>query len=142
MGIHVSLLATNIDAQMIGHRNIAPPDTPIEDLPVRNGDEIGRELGGRVLLRYCSLTDLSTFRLGTTREIYTTPTPYPPDQVISNLELPGVALERPFALVLDPRSLETVAGPRFIWWGLGIEYILLAGFEPKSILSKWEVVLA
>ncbi|MFI1063898.1 hypothetical protein ACH4TC_18670 [Streptomyces spororaveus] len=141
MGIPVSLLATNMDIHMIGHSNIAPPDMPTDDLQVRTGLEVSKELGGRVLLRFCSLTDLSAFRSGTRRQIFTTPTPYPPDQVISSLELPGVVVERPYALVLDPKRLERVAGPRFVWWGLGIEYILLGGFEPKAILSKWEVVL-
>jgi len=142
MGIPVSLLATNLDIHMIGHGHIAAPDTPTDFLPVRRGGEVSEELGGRALMRYCSLTDLSIFRSGTHREIFTTPTVYPPDAVVSSLELPGVMIERPYALILDPKRLDNIAGPRFVWWGLGIEYILLGGFESKAIMSKWEVVLS
>lgn len=134
-------LATTLDIEMIGFERIASPNTPDADLIVRSGDEVWQEIGGRALIRYCTKADVGTFRSGTNRKIFTTPTPYEPDDVIKWLELPGVMTQRPFALVLDPRELVEVAGPRWVRWGLGVEYILLGGFEAKAIKTEWEVSL-
>ncbi|NUK01773.1 hypothetical protein [Streptomyces lunaelactis] len=137
----VSRLATHLDLHMVGPENVAPCNTPTGDLPVRNGVAISEELGGRKLLHFLALKTLGTYRAGTQREIFTTPTPYPEEEVIRSLELPGAGYARKHVLVLDPLMLDDIAGPRHVAWGNSFEYILLGGFKASAIASKWEVEL-
>ncbi|WP_328667588.1 hypothetical protein OG905_11210 [Streptomyces sp. NBC_00322] len=137
----VSHLATHLDLHMVGPENVAPCNTPTWELRVRKGVAVSEELGGRMLLHFLTLQNLGAFREGTQREIFTTPTPYPEEEVIRSLELPGVAYARKHVLVLDPLMLDDIAGPRHVAWGNGFEYILPGGFTAAAIASKWEVEL-
>ncbi|MFF4534015.1 hypothetical protein ACFY1P_32700 [Streptomyces sp. NPDC001407] len=137
----VTHLATHLDLHMVGPSNVCPCNTPDEALPVRDGPAVAAELGGRKLLHFLMFHNVGTFRHGTTREIYTTPTPYPEEETIRSLALPGAAYARKHALVLDPQKLKKIAGPRHVAWGNAFEYILLDGFEAEAIASKWEIAL-
>ncbi|WP_405814742.1 hypothetical protein OG241_09045 [Streptomyces sp. NBC_01390] len=99
------------------------------------------EMGKRQLLHYLTMSNLDTYRYGTRRQIFVTPTPYPTDEVIRSLELPGVALARKHLLILEPLRLDDIAGPRHVDWGSGFEYILLNGFPIEAISSRWPLEL-
>nr|WP_144298666.1 hypothetical protein [Streptomyces sp. TLI_235] len=137
----VSNLAVHLDLHMIGPGAIHPCDVPDNRLPVLEGAELVAQLKGRKLLHFVALGNVGSFRNGTTRPIFTTPTPYPPDELIGALALPGVGIPRMHVIVLEPARLDRVAGPRHVAWGRGIEYILLDGFKEDAIASKWEVEL-
>ncbi|WP_369033250.1 hypothetical protein [Streptomyces adonidis] len=141
MATSVSTLATHLDLHMIGPSEVQGCHVPDHLLPVLEGAALAVQLKGRKLLHFVTLDNLGSFRDGTSRPIFTTPTPYNPGDVIGALALPGAGLPREHVIVLEPTKLEQVAGPRYVAWGQGIEYILLNGFKRDAIASKWELKL-
>lgn len=153
-----SQLATTLDEEMLGQGQIpiAAPSTTDDDLCARDfskrGREVFEELGRRYLLKYIRPDQVGVFtQLGsyTSGRHYTTPTPYSPEETIRCLALPFPAIPRTYVLVLDPRQIETVCGPRWVRWGIGIEYFLPDGFPLDAIVvpgsvgrTKWELVVA
>jgi hypothetical protein len=81
--------------------------------------------------------DFSTRDLtsGTTDTQFVTPTPYAPEETISLLALPPGAGNREWVLLLDPRRLTNVFGPRQVRFGGGLEYILTSGFPATAIVN-------
>ena len=139
-------LATVLDAEMIEGRSglnaIASRLTPEHRLNSRTGIEVWHEIGGRFLLRYLLPEQVGQFRQGTTEKQYVTPTPFSPEETVRYLALPRPAESRPFALVLEPRRIDEIRGPRWVRAGRGIEYILPRGFSPHAVVtpgSTWEM---
>lgn len=134
-----SRMATNLDIEMLGW-NVSGGKTPIESLPKKTGPEVYEEIGHRQLIRFLTPDQNGAFREGSEMRHFTTPTPYPADEVIETLHLPGIHLPRLWALILDPRRIPTIAGPKFVRWGFAIEYILPDGFPKEALVDTlWEV---
>lgn len=118
-----------------GNIVILPPMRPgMPSHPSRPGKDVAEELGGRPLLRYIVLTDVGRYRAGTTREVYTTPTAYTPEEAPSWLNVPDVHIERPYVVMLDPARIDLIQGPMWVAPGLGIQYILPHGFPEAAIV--------
>lgn len=126
-------LATNLDLEMLLARGviISPSNIPIEDLPIKTGEEVADELAGRPLIRYLCRQDVSKYLRGDRNPHYTTPTPYSSTDLISFLCLPDPQTARTHCLLLDPQNIEVILGPRLIQWGGGIEYIRRMDFSRK-----------
>jgi hypothetical protein len=138
------LLATNLDRQMLEVRGIViePTVTPDAEVPLKSGTEIFEELGGRFLLRYLlpgqgdTSAKLSEIQ---SRYQWVTPTPYSPGETIAMLALPAPERPREYVLILDPREIEDIQGPRYVKFGGGIEYILPKGFPREALVLPWPV---
>jgi hypothetical protein len=134
-------LATLLDREMIESKGIviAPSITPISALPVKDGADVSRELGGRLLVRYMLRNQVGQYSGGSAAEHYVTPTPYPSSGLVSTLALPAPLQRRQFALLLDPNAIAEIKGPRWVRFGSGIEYVLVRGFPPAAVASNWEL---
>jgi hypothetical protein len=136
------LLATNLDRHMLEERGtlMVPGITPDLAVPTKSGDEVFEELGGRFLLRYLlpgqgdTVGKLSQIQ---DRMQWVTPTPYSPEETIAMLALPAPERPREYVLILDPRKIEEIQGPRRILFGLGIEYVLPRGFSRDALVLPW-----
>jgi hypothetical protein len=103
-------------------------------LPRKTGQLVARELGGRPLLRYGRMEQLTDFHMGSDRVHYVTPTPYAPSDASQWLALPRLTESRIGVGLIDPLKLgdRPVLGPRWVWLGGGIEYVLPEGFPPEA----------
>jgi hypothetical protein len=136
------LLATNLDRHMLEERGtvILPGVTPDHAVPSKSGAEVFEELGGRCLLRYLlpgqgdTAEKLSQIQ---GRVQWVTPTPYSPEETIAMLALPAPEQLREYVLILDPRRIREIQGPRRILLGHGIEYILPNGFPQEALVLPW-----
>ena len=138
-------LATILDQEMLEGRGveIASRITPDARLPKKSGEQVFAELGGRFLVRYLLKEGLSTAIRGTTKTTYVTPTPYSPTDAVELLMLPAEDRQREHAMLLDPRNIFVVLGPRWVQGGFGIEYILPRGYTPRAIaLRPWSLRMA
>jgi hypothetical protein len=141
------LLATNLDRHMLEERGtiIVPGVTQDAAVPSKSGVEVFDELGGRFLLQYLltgqgdTVEKLSQIQ---GRLQWVTPTPYSPEETISMLALPAPEQSREYVLILDPRKIEEIQGPRRVLLGLGIEYILPKGFPKEALVLPWPVEVA
>ena len=137
-----SLLATLLDQEMLENRatvSITPAPIPDARVPVKNGNAVFAELGGRFLLRYVVPAQLTAFEAGGRGVHWVTPTPYQPEETLSWLALPALSEPRRHALILDPREIEVIRGPRWVRLGGGIEYILPHGFPEKALVLPWPI---
>ena len=116
---------------------ITPAPTPDAAVPLKNGKAVFDELGGRFLLRYLVPAQIEAFRAGDEGVHWVTPTPYSPEETIPWLALPALGKPRRHVLVLDPRKIETIRGPRWVRLGGGIEYILPNGFPREALVLPW-----
>ncbi len=138
-------LATILDQEMLEGRGveIASRITPDARLPQKSGAEVFAELGGRFLVRYLLKESLSSASQGTAKMTYVTPTPYSPSDAVELLMLPAEDRQREHAMLLDPRNISVVLGPRWVQGGFGIEYILPEGYTPGAIaLRPWSLRMA
>jgi hypothetical protein len=133
------LLATNLDWHMLDQRGtmIVAGTTPDDEVPSKNGREVFAELGGRFLLRYLLPSQTAIFSAGAETKQFTTPTPYSPEETVAMLALPSPRESREYVLILDPRKIEEVRGPRLVLFGQGIEYILPNGFPEAALVLPW-----
>lgn len=133
-----SLLTTLLDQVMLENRiTITPASTPDAEVPLKHGKTVFDELGGRFLLRYLVPTQIEAFRAGGKGVHWVTPTPYSPEETIPWLALPALGEPRRHVLLLDPREIKVIRGPRWIRLGGGIEYILPNGFPKKALVLPW-----
>jgi hypothetical protein len=114
---------------------IASAGTPDGALVPKLGTVVASELGGRPLLRYLMAHQAGQFLNGSDCPHYVTPTPFSPREVVSYLAVPALHVERAFVMLLDPSKIKTILGPRQVWLGKGIEYILPNGFPAEAILT-------
>lgn len=138
-------LATILDQEMLEGRGveIASRITPDVRLPKKSGESVFAELGGRFLVRYLLKEALPSATRGTARATYVTPTPYSPTDAVELLILPAEDRQREHAMLLDPRNVSVVLGPRWVQGGFGIEYILPEGYTPEAIaLRPWSLRMA
>lgn len=136
-----TMLATLLDQEMLSSRGIviAPSDTSIPELPVCTGSDVyERHLGKRLLLRYIMRKQYDEFLHGSSRSHFVTTTPYPADEAVSSLALPQPTPRR-YVLILDPREIARIAGPRWVRFGTGIEYFLPDGFPRRALLAGWPI---
>jgi hypothetical protein len=108
-------------------------------VPVKSGGAVFEELGGRFLLRYLVPAQIADFRAGGEGVHWVTPTPYQPEETLSWLALPALREPRLHALVLDPRRIAVIRGPRWVRLGGGIEYILPHGFPGEALVLPWPI---
>jgi hypothetical protein len=129
-----SWMATTLDIEMLaGQAVISPPNTPENALPVRPGPVIATEIGDRFLVRYLRQHQIGWFEDGSPKKQWVTLTAYAPEEAVPWLALsPGLPIPT-HALMLDPRQIGAIAGPRYIRLGQGVEYVLPQGF-PKAAL--------
>lgn len=125
-----SWIATTLDQEQIELTGtIAPRSGDVEALPDRSGLEVANELGGRLLARYLTASQVTAFGAGSTdRAHWVTPTAISPDEVISWLALFGPHVARQHVLLLDPAKFDVIRGPSWIRLGQGLEYYLPSGF--------------
>ena len=130
-------LATVLDIEMLirNGASIYQSDVHDEAMPVLSAAELAHQLGERPLLRYLLHTQLREFLSGTTVPQYLTPSAYSSEETVGFLALPAPEAPRPYVLLLDPRHLSDVRGPRRIKFGLGVEYIALSGFPGEAIVD-------
>jgi hypothetical protein len=135
------LLARTLDQEMLERAGVSIHSaiTPDVALPIRRGDEVSLELGGRLLVRYMLRRQLGLFAGGSSDKHYVTPTPLSQSDAPSFLALPVVAERRSFAMLVDPREIDEIQGPRWVRGGNGIEYLLPSGFRPSAVLLGWEI---
>jgi hypothetical protein len=141
-----SHLATLLDADMIGPHRIYPGNTRVQDLPTVL--DPASELHGRFLLRYVLARHVGELRNGSSDPQWVTPTPYAPEETVSWLALPAPTEPREYVLMLDPSRLHGLVGPKWVYMGRGIEYILTQGFDAEAIVNlspgspipaRWEI---
>jgi len=141
-----SLLATNLDREMLENRinpvQIAASTMPDNQLPIKSGADVLRELKGRYLLRYLLPHQIGLYINGSNDQHWVTPTPYTPEETISWLALPNPSLPRTFVMLLDPSKIDEIKGPRWVRLGKGIEYLLHQGFPPEALLLSWPLQVA
>jgi hypothetical protein len=134
-------IATLLDEEMLAVHGalVAPPSTPDSALPKKTGAQVAAEIGDRFLFRYLRRSQVGHFRGGSGDLHYLTPTAYSRRDAVRWLALP--APERPptHLLVVDPRAVATVLGPRRVRGGAGFEYLLPNGFPPSALLMTWEM---
>jgi hypothetical protein len=82
---------------------------------------------------------LGSFTSGSRLETFVTPTPYSSAECTPFLDLPAPDRPRTHALFLDPRRIPVIAGPRWVRFGKGIEYVLPDGFEAQALVQGWEI---
>lgn len=140
-----SWLATTLDEEMLRLRvpsvDIGPREEDMNGLILRQkaGTAVFDELGGRYLVRYLLEDQVGTFRAGSADQHWVTPTPVALQDLPFFFTLPGGNRERPYAMLLDPRAIAQIWGPRWVWLGAGIEYLLPSGFPAAAIVRGWEV---
>src|SRR4051794_7597686 len=103
-------LSTQLDAVMLGNAIYASA-CRTSDLPDRTGAEVAEELGGRYLMRYVDYS--SVHEAGREIETFVCPTPYAGDELCEWLALPRPDLRRDYVVLIDPREIATVKGPRW-----------------------------
>jgi hypothetical protein len=138
-------LATVLDQEMLEGRGveIASRVTPDAQLPEKAGVDVFAELGGRFLVRYLLKESLPGAIRGTAKVTYVTPTPYSPKDAVELLMLPAEDRTREHAMLLDPRGISVVLGPRWVQGGFGIEYILPRGYTREAIAVRpWSLRMA
>lgn len=107
--------------------------------------DVAREPAGKKLLHFVHPDKLGTFRNGSTRETFVTPTPYAPDEAPSWLQMPAAWVHRTHLLILDPAYIPAIQGPVWVATGRGIQYILSFGFPAAAIIvpgapsGAWEI---
>jgi hypothetical protein len=128
-------VAGRLDEQMAG-KAIHAPTVPIDQLPIRSGVEVARELGGRSLLRYVTpnlVHEPDGSRVG--QPTFVTPTPYAPQDPSHFLELPMPHVARPYVIFLDPSQIDRIAGPQYVGPGLGLQYVLPDGYDAEAVMA-------
>ena len=145
-----SVMATLLDQELlevVGGVGIAGRGTPDSELRLKSGSEVSRELGGRYLLRYMLAGQLGRYVNGSGAQHYVTPTPYAPEETVPWLGLPAASEPRTHVMLLDPRYIPALLGPRWIRFGMGIEYLLPDGFPGEAVVgpgrpgAQWELVV-
>jgi hypothetical protein len=137
-------LALALDELMIVNNGgfLAAPHVPDGALRRRPGVDVAREIGGRHLLSYVHPARLGEFAAGTPRRVWVTPTPFDSQSVTVHLYLPDPGRPRKHVLLIDPSKIAVILGPRRVFLGHGIEYLLPDGFDPTALVSKWEMEIA
>jgi len=145
-----SWLATMLDQEMlevVQRAHIHPRRTPLDQMGPRDGATVAKELGGRYFLHYIQRYQVGRYTTGRTGQTFVTPTPYSPEETIHFLTLPNPTQPREYVVLLDPKELRDVYGPRWTALGPGIEYILASGFDQKAIVASlgatppWEILV-
>ena len=118
---------------------IASRSVSDSSLTAKDGGAVAKELGGRLLIRYMLWDQVAQFTGGSTVAHWVTPTPLSIGDLSRTLALPAPRRRRKWAMLLDPREIPEVLGPRWVRWGHGIEYVLPTGFPAAAIASRWEI---
>ncbi len=130
-------MATLLDQEHIERSAaIAPRGQDVKAMPDRPGNEVSLELGGRLLVRYLTDSQVTEFLSGSTgRAHWTTPTPIAPEAVVPWLALYAPTVARRHALILEPAKIPVIRGPAWIRLGQGVEYFLPDGFPADAIVD-------
>ncbi len=139
-------LATELDSIFFDRNgvDIWPSNTKDDDMELRTGSEVAHELRGRVLLRYMPenavpVDDGTVPDAGPCRKkCWVTITPYGPTECIKALDLDPTRPPRPRVLLLDPKEISNIRGPRRIAGGLGFEYVLTEGYPSQAHLAGYK----
>lgn len=136
-----SWLATLLDQEQIEIAgSIASRVTDVESMPDRSGADVAQELGGRLLLRYLTDSQLTQFLGGSSdRDHWVTTTAVSATEVIEWLALFAPSQPRRHVLLLDPSEISVIRGPAWIRLGSGLEYYLPQGFPKSAILDVGHV---
>jgi hypothetical protein len=135
------VIATLLDQEMLELRGVALFSrlTPDAGMPARSGHAVFEELGGRYLLKYLIDGSARRYSRGTSAPMFTTPTPVPVHDLSELLALPGTRSRR-YVLVIDPRPIADIRGPRWTRLGMGIEYLLPGGFPATALVPpRWPI---
>jgi hypothetical protein len=138
------VIATLLDQEMLEARAVTPFSrlTPVSAMPTKTGAAVFTELGGRFLLKYLADSDPQRYAAGTTEETFLTPTAVPVHDAATLLALPAPERRRRFVLVIDPRVVQDLRGPRWIRLGMGLEYVLPVGFGAAALVPPgWPVTV-
>lgn len=132
-----SWMATLLDQEQIeATSTIVSRGESIEFMPGRPGTDVATELGGRLLIRYLTASQVSEFNDGSTdRGHWVTTTAISPEDVVFWLALFSPLVPRQHALLLDPSQISEIRGPAWIRVGAGIEYFLPHGFAKAAIVD-------
>jgi hypothetical protein len=131
-----SWIATLLDQEQVELTgSISPRPQDVRSLDDRSGDEVVQELGGRLLLRYLTESQVDEFAQGSSRGHWVTPTPISPEQAGYWLNLFAPRVRRRHALLLNPAQVAVIRGPAWIRAGEGIEYYLPEGFPKHAVLG-------
>lgn len=134
-------IATYLDEQMLIKIGAAIAESHVadDDLPKKSGGDVEKELCGRFLLRYVteSEPELKSYVYGHKARLWVTPTAYSPRDCVSWLALPAPAFRRGHVLVLRPSEIPEAWGPRRVYAGFGIEYLLPHGFPGEALEVRW-----
>jgi hypothetical protein len=121
-------------------------NTPDSAMPIRKGQEVAIELGGRLLIRYLRQRDVASKPAGSsavlgarTDATWVTPTPLSPTEAVAALALPFALEPRTHAVLLNPARIAHIQGPRRILHGTGIEYLLPQGYPAAALTLPWEL---
>jgi len=124
---------------------ILPRGTRDEELPGFHSPDrltVG-SLNGRLLLRYVPATRLGLYANGSDDQHWLTPTAYDPCSAQSWLALPSPQILRRHVMLIDPFEVladsRPIAGPRWVRFGGGIEYLLPRGFPKSALALGWEM---
>lgn len=111
---------------------IARRGTPDNMLLTVAGSVVADELGGRYLVRYASQPGGLRDAAGRTASVYVSPTPFAPTEAVRWLALPRRV---GFYLLLDAAFVPQIAGPRYVQFGQGLEFLLPTGFPAAAVVT-------
>lgn len=133
-------VATWLDRHMLQNRRIKVYEWFVSDdeLPLKTGRKVSKELGGRLLVRYLLAEQAGGSVNGTRQRTWLTPTGLCANAVSGVLKLFVPHRPRTLAMFIDPAKLPdnlAIRGPRYVEGGLTIEYVLEAGFPASAVVG-------
>lgn len=137
-------LAAHLDISMLLGAGIDIHNEGVRDDDMPFVLDLAGDLGGRFLIKYVREDDLDRYSSLSGIKFFpgrhfVTPTTIAVADLEAALNLPHLSMPRG-ALLLRPEELTSVRGPRRVAAGVGVEYILDAGFSLESIVQpQWAV---
>lgn len=129
-----SRLTTTLDGQMLQGK-ISGEWVTDTSLKEKTGGEVSEELGGRYLLRYLRDDQKGSFFAGESRPQFLTPSPYAPEEASIWLALFFPWIVRRYVILVDPKQVgRPIRGPRAIFGGFGVEYLMPEGFPAEAVV--------
>ena len=137
-----SRLATLLDEFMLVQASVGaiyPSGTLNAQMIPKDGAAVSNELGGRYLCRYLTPVRAVQPLTATSMSTYVTPTPFTPNEAGRWLAVPAPTVLRTHVILIDPGQLSLaqgypILGPKWVRGGLGIEYVLPAGYPVNAIV--------
>jgi hypothetical protein len=115
--------------------SIAPSNHPIERLPEMSGWEFWNRTHHH-LFKYLTAGTLHLFNQGSKIPEWVAMSWYSSSkEAIDSLCLPNPEKPRKFVLVIDPRPITRIVGPRHVVLAVGVEFFLPQGIPREAVVA-------